>query len=169
MRWDRRKKPRPKRPKHGRSAIGAAAVAFHDGEDEPKETVSAALYLLEGEAPGSAEELGELLGRRLTEAIEAWRVGRLDEHEQKNDEQAAFLDYFVRKDLLPRSLESLESVRPLVEEYRRLEAEIPIPRRAPGVLEEGAPDQPLLIRGNHKQPGGSGAATLLVGGGRFAL
>ena len=150
---DRRKKPRPKRPKHGRSAIGAAAVAFHDGEDEPKETVSAALYLLEGEAPGSAEELGELLGRRLTEAIEAWRVGRLDEHEQKNDEQAAFLDYFVRKDLLPRSLESLESVRPLVEEYRRLEAEIPIPRRAPGVLEEGAPDQPLLIRGNHKQPG----------------
>ena len=148
---DRRKKLRPKRPKHGRSAIGAAAVAFHDGEDEPKETVSAALYLLEGAAPDSAEALDELLGRRLAEAIEAWRDGRLHEHE--NDEQTAFLDYFVRKDLLPRSLERLESLRGLVEEYRRLEAEIPIPRRAPGVLEEGAPDHPLLVRGNHRQPG----------------
>ena len=150
---DLRKRPRPKRPKHGRSAIGAAAVAFHDGADEPKPTISATLYLIEGAAPDSAEAFHELLAGRLSEAIEAWRDGRLQEHEHKNDEQTAFLDYFVRKDLLPRSLESLESLRPLVEQYRRLEAEIPIPRRAPGLLEEGAPDHPLLIRGSHKNPG----------------
>ena len=144
---DRAKRPRPKRPQHGRSAIGAAAVAFHNGEHEPKETVGPILYLLEGEAPGSAEELRELLSRRLAHAVQAWRDGRLDEKE------AAFLDYFVRKDLLPRSLDQLDSLRPLVEKYRRLEAEVPIPRRAPGVLDGRAPEQPLLIRGDHNRPG----------------
>lgn len=144
---DKARKPQPTRPQHGRSAIGASDVAFHNGEHEPKETVNPILYFLEGEAPSSAEDLPGLLSRRLIQAIEAWRDGQL------NEKQAAFLDYFVRKDLLPRSLDRLESLRPLVEKYRRLEAEIPIPRRVPGVVEEGAPDHPLLIRGDHKRPG----------------
>ena len=140
------KKPRPTRPLHGRSAIGAAAVAFHDVPREPADMVPPIGYLLEAEAPDSVSELSEAFRRRLVEAIEAWRDGRL------NRAQTAFLDYFVRRDLLPRSLEQLESLRPLVEEYRRLETEIPVPRRAPGIVEERAPPQPLLIRGDPKQP-----------------
>ena len=144
---DKARKPQPTRPQHGRSAIGASDVAFHNGEHEPKETVNPILYFLEGEAPSSAEDLPGLLSWRLIQAIEAWRDGQL------NEKQAAFLDYFVRKDLLPRSLDGLESLRRPVEKYRRLEAEIPIPRRVPGVVDEGAPDHPLLIRGDHKRPG----------------
>ena len=120
---------------------------FTTASTSRRKTVNPILYLIEGEAPNSADELLGLLSRRLIQAIEAWRDGQL------NEKQAAFLDYFVRKDLLPRSLDRLESLRPLVEKYRRLEAEIPIPRRVPGVVDEGAPDHPLLIRGDHKRPG----------------
>ncbi len=63
-----------------------------------------------------------------------------------------YLNYFVRADLLARSRARLQAVDPLLAEYRALEAEVPIPRRAPGVLEESAPDHPLLGRGNHKDP-----------------
>ena len=37
--------------------------------------------------------------------------------------------------------------------YRKLESEISVPQRAPGVVEGDARDMPLYIRGSHKQPG----------------
>ena len=144
---DSAKATRPERPTNGRSAIGAAAVAFHNGKHEPRKTVEPILFLLDGPAPESPAALSGLIASKLAVAARAWRDGRITE------KQAAYLDYFVRRGLLPTSLESLESVRPLVAEYRRLEAEIGIPRRFPGVVEEGAPDQPLLIRGDPNKPG----------------
>lgn len=136
-----------KRREDGRSYIGASLVVAHDKSLRPEETAVPILDLLHGEAPNSPEELADLISGRLTAAVEAWRDGNLSE------EQAVFLDYFVRKDLLPRSLERLESVRPLAAEYRAVEKDVPVARRAPGVLDECSPDQPLLIRGNHKNPG----------------
>jgi hypothetical protein len=136
-----------KRRDDGRSYIGASRVVAHGGNLKPKETVVPILYLLGGEAPNSTEDLADLISSRLSDVVAAWRDGTLSE------EQAVFLDYFVRQDLLPRSLERLESVRPLVAEYRAVEKDVPVARRAPGVLEESSPDQPLLIRGNHKNPG----------------
>ncbi len=41
----------------------------------------------------------------------------------------------------------------LVAEYRKLEAEVPVPRRAPGVLEAAGRDAPIYLRGNHRTPG----------------
>ena len=144
---DIKKKPRPDRPMHGRSAIGASAVAFHDGRHTPKAVVEPILYFLDADSPDSAAAVLHLLGDRLVAAAAAWRDGRLDER------QTAFLDYFVRRDLLPTSIADLKSVEPMVAEYRRLEAEVPSPRRFPGVVEEASPDQPLLIRGDPGKPG----------------
>ncbi len=144
---DSAKKERPERPKDGRSAIGAAAVAFHNDKHEPRETVEPILFLLDGPPPESPADLPRLIASTLVSSVTAWRDGRITER------QAAYLDYFVRRGLLPTSLDSMESVRPLVAEYRRLEGEIGVPRRFPGVVEEGAPDQPLLIRGDPKKPG----------------
>ena len=53
----------------------------------------------------------------------------------------------------PNTLETLPELSSLVAEYRRLEAEVPVPTRAPGVLEATGFDQPLFVRGNHKKPG----------------
>ena len=99
------------------------------------------------ESPASREDLAERIGRRAVEAVAAWRDERLTELD------AAFLDELVRADLLPRSLETLVALREPVAEYRRLERAVPVPRRAPGVIDEAAPDQPLLVRGSHRNPG----------------
>ena len=144
---DGKSKVRPQPRPDGRSYIGANRIVFHNAKETPQETIVPILYLLGGAAPDSAQELARLIGRRLGDAIEAWREGNLTE------KQAVFLDEFVRRDLLPRSLEHLESLSPLVTQYRVLEQEVPVARRAPGVVEEGSPDQPLLVRGSHKNLG----------------
>jgi hypothetical protein len=79
-------------------------------------------------------------------AVQHWREGKL------SDEELAFLDSFVRRDLLPASLPRLPQLKESVATYRRLEAEIPVPRRAPGVHEAAAFDQPLFVRGQITQP-----------------
>jgi len=78
------------------------------------------------------------------EAIEAWRSGTM------TGEQASLLDSLVRNGALRQ--DGAEAGR-LAEEYRRLDAEIPVARRAPSVLEECPPPQPLLVRGNLKNAG----------------
>ena len=146
-RLDRRKSPRPAAKDDGRSYFGADRIYFHDGRESPKDLVDPALYLLEGGAPTSKTDLARRIGERIADAVKTWRSGQL------SAEQAAFLDYFVRHDLLPVSLGQLIELQPLVAEFRRTESQVPVARRAPGLLDEAAPEQPLLIRGNHNNPG----------------
>ncbi len=142
---------RPTRQGDGRSFIGAGRIVFHDEKRTPKETVVPVLSLLGGEAenaaPASREDLAALIGRRAGEAVTAWRDDRLSE------QQSVFLDELVRADLLPRSLEELVDLRAPAAEYRLLERDVPVARRVPGVIDEAAPDQPLLVRGNHRNLG----------------
>ncbi len=145
---------RPTRRGDGRSFIGAGRIVFHDEKRTPRETVVPILSLPGGEAgdaapsaPASREELAALIARRAGEAVAAWRDDRLTE------QQAVFLDELVRADLLPRSLEELVDLRAPVAEYRLLERDVPVARRVPGVIDEAAPDQPLLVRGNHRNLG----------------
>jgi len=78
-------------------------------------------------------------------AIEGWRDGEV------SDKQAQLLDAFVRRGLLTNRLKAMPAdARKLVERYRALEAEIPTPTRAPGLLEAEPVDQPLLVRGEYK-------------------
>ena len=146
-REDARKNPRPKPLGDGRSHFGALAVAFHDDETKPRTVDAPINYLLEGPAPGSPAELAGLYASRLREAIQAWRDGSI------TPPQVAYLDAFVRADLLPAALGRSERLDALVREYRRLEDEVPIYRRAPSVLDEEGPDQRLLVRGSHKDLG----------------
>ncbi len=131
----------------GRSAIGASRILFHETKETPRETHPSLLYLLRGTAPRSPADLARRMGRRLVEAVEAWRDGGASEL------QAAYLDAFVRADLLPRSRDRLPSVDTLLTRYREIEAQVPVPRRAPSVLEEAAPDHPFLVRGDQDARG----------------
>ncbi len=114
--------------RNGRSWFGAREVVFHNDEAPPK-----------------AEPRGA--GTTVAQAVEAWGHGRASE------EQAALLDHLVRCGVLPNSSESVPGVAALLAEYRKLEGEVPVPRRAPGVLEEAGGDQTLLVRGDFKRPG----------------
>ena len=150
---DSRLRHRPVRRGDGRSFIGASRIVFHDEKRTPQETRVPVLSLLDAgagagnEPPASREELAARIGSRARVAIAAWRDDRTSE------QQAVFLDELVRADLLPRSLETLVDLRAPAAEYRRLERGVPVPRRVPGVIDEAAPDQPLLVRGNHRNIG----------------
>ena len=146
-REDARKSPRPQPLGDGRSHFGALAVAFHNDETKPRIVDVPINYLLEGPAPTSSQELAELYASRLRESIRAWRDGSI------TPPQVAYLDAFIRLDLLPSSLGSSENLDAAVRAYRRLEDEVPIYRRAPSVLDEEGPDQRLLVRGSHKDLG----------------
>ncbi len=141
---DGKRKPKPVPNEDGRSWFGACGVVFHDGKQAPEEELVPVRLLVEA-APAdySREAVTQRLRHLLMSAISDWEAGRL------NDSQAVFLDYFVRQGLLPNAAAGV----PVLAEYRRLEQEIPIPRRAPGVLEEGGPDHPLLVRGDHRHLG----------------
>ncbi len=131
----------------GRSYFGAERVAFHDEKATPKDEPLASPLLLQGPAPTSIEELASCYTCSLTNAILAWRFGGFGDREQ------AFLDYFVGENLLSNSTNDSPRLAALVSQYRQLELEIPVPRRAPGVLETVAYNAPLLSRGDHTKPG----------------
>ncbi len=134
------------KPNEGRSWFGIREVVCHDKGWTPPETRALPARLALGK-PDSPAALAKLYIEALGEAIAAWAKG------EASDEQADLLGAAVRARWLPDTLDAIPSLVPLVAEFRRLEAEIPVPTRSPGVLEGTAFDQPLLVRGNIKAPG----------------
>jgi hypothetical protein len=150
----------------GRSFFSAEEVVFHDSKEPPRERALALLPLLEATRSGAAEissddetrsgaeraelqsatQLADHYQRVIAEAVNAWRDDALTEP------QRALLDSLVRRGVLPVTLKELPQLQPLVAEYRNFEADVPVPQRAPGVLETVAYDAPFLPRGDHLKP-----------------
>lgn len=82
----------------------------------------------------------------LTEAAYAW--GR----DESTEAQAALLDNAIRHGVLDSGIGASPRLAKLTTEYRKLEAELGAPRRAPGFLEAAGFDQPLYVRGDHNKP-----------------
>jgi hypothetical protein len=131
----------------GRAHFGISSVAFHNGSQAPRETNVPIAFLLRQPAPDSPQALAVLYGSLLQDLGRRWSDGTL------NEEQRLYLDALVRSDLLPTSLSRLPGLTNLVAEYRSLESEIPVPRRAPGVHEALAFNQPVFLRGVPDKPG----------------
>lgn len=130
----------------GRSFFGVLKVVFHDGPPPSTSGVQPAALALKIPPQATAAEFASQLIELLKSAIAAWADDSMDA------EQFAFLDSFIRSGLLPTGLAELPAMGPLLATYRQLEREIPVPRRAPGLLETQAGDSPLLLRGDHKHP-----------------
>ncbi|MEI7862429.1 MAG: DUF1553 domain-containing protein, partial [Planctomycetota bacterium] len=108
-----------------------------------------AAILVEAQAvrPQSLAALRACYGRAIEGAIRAWMEGTA------SDAQALLLDACLSEELLDNKIDQLAGVRPLLEDYRRLEAEIVSSERVPAMEESVGRDQPLLVRGDHKNPG----------------
>lgn len=98
-------------------------------------------------APATMESFRVAVVESLRESIRAWRDDKI------NDRQALLLNHCLQEGLLVNRLADLAKVDSLVNRYRQLEAEIPVPRRVPSLDEAASIDQPLMIRGNHKTLG----------------
>ena len=129
-----------------RAHWGAVAVVKSNGGEAPRETELPVAWFLEGPVPQSLEQLAASLTERLAQGVAAWEQGMLD------DPACQALNVFVQAGLLPTSLAELPEVAPLVARYRELEGQIPVPRRAAGLLEVAGYNQPLFQRGNHTRP-----------------
>lgn len=140
---DKNKRPFPPNEP---SFFTAAEVVAHDGRNLPRAEALALLPLLEGTAPANPGELAARYAAAVEAAVRAWRDGRLAEP------QRALLDTFVRRGLLPVTIAEVPAAAPLVAEYRRLEAAVPVPQRVPGVIETAGLDAPLFVRGDHLKP-----------------
>ncbi|MDG2224200.1 MAG: DUF1553 domain-containing protein [Rubripirellula sp.] len=97
--------------------------------------------------PNSYAGLVRVYVQAIEDSIVAWEAGTL------SDDQAVLLDRCIRLGWLPNQMAQLPELSGLLEQYRKLESEIPIPVRVPGLDETVGREQPLFIRGNHKQPG----------------
>ncbi|MFN0104058.1 MAG: DUF1549 domain-containing protein [Bryobacteraceae bacterium] len=137
---DNRLNRRPPSRHTGRSWWGAQDIVFQPNQLPLKEETTPVNFVLDS-APTTVDAYAQHVERQLATAIDAFASGHM------SDDQAAFLDSFVRQGVLSNR------PSPLVDEYRRLENEIAVPRRAPGIIEEAGPDHPLLLRGDHKRPG----------------
>ena len=54
--------------------------------------------------------------------------------------------------LLPNEIGDIPPAASLLKSYRALEEEVPLPTRVAAVMEGDSFDQPLFVRGNHRQP-----------------
>ena len=128
-----------------RSWFGIAEI--YAGENPPEALGASLLRVMNN--PDSLRDRGSL-----AQAYQETTRRILHEwHDQDlSDAEAEFLNRFVEIGLLSNSISELpNSLQGLIEKYRRLEAEIPIPRRAPGVLDVAPVAQPFLVRGNQNQ------------------
>ncbi|MBX3436311.1 MAG: PSD1 domain-containing protein [Planctomycetaceae bacterium] len=114
--------------------------------DEMAELTAPLFDAADNEGPIDTTSLAALYSRAVSTCVIAWRDGTM------TDEQARFLDGFVRENLLANQVSELEAVAALVDQYRTLESQVPVPTRAPGVTEADVIDQPLFPRGDHKRP-----------------
>ncbi len=138
---------RPAAGSGGRSYFGAQQVLFHDAKASPKPEILPVLALFQNEAPASPEELAACLGQGIVHSVNAWLAGEMSE------EQQALLDALLASGLLPNTTNELRELAPRVVSYRKLEAEIPVARRAPGVLETLAYNAEIMPRGDHTKHG----------------
>ena len=116
--------------------------------DQPPPPLGASLFSLI-EKPNTIQNRSTLLQayiETLRQVVTHWSEGGM------TDAEAEFLDAFVRLGILPHRLAQLpHPLQQKIARYRALENEIPVPTRAPGVLDAEPIAQPLLIRGDYKQ------------------
>ena len=97
-------------------------------------------------APADVAALAALYARATRTAITAWRNGTA------TASQIRLLDTLIAVDLLSVDVAAVPEVTAAVARYRELDKATPPPARAPGVIQGTVFDQPLFVRGNHKQP-----------------
>ena len=129
-----------------RGFFGIAGVMKGNSPEPPRDMFLAAAPFLDGPPPQNPAALAARLATRLGDTVRAWRDDTLD------DDGRGLLDFFVRRGILPTTLAALEPLRERIDRYRALQLGIPLPRRAPGVVEGDGFDSPLFVRGQHTRP-----------------
>ncbi len=135
----------PKPNQSERSFFGITEIYAGDAAPETL-PISLLRVTKDVDAIRDLDSLNQAYRKTLKRIIRQWRDGELQ------DVEAEFLNGVLQLNLLANDLNAMPApLQELVGEYRRLESEIPRPRRAPGVLDVNPTPQPLLVRGDQNQ------------------
>lgn len=136
-----------------RSWFGVTDVLLvPDGQPAPKDEpyeFSGPLFASGKEDVEPAKSIRSLANHYL-ETI-SFIVSKWSSKSQKiSSSEARFLMAFLGSELLPNKLDRNEELNKFVQQYRKLEKQIPLPIRTPGVTEGTPLAQRLMVRGDHK-------------------
>ena len=148
-------------PNDIRSYFSVRRVVLHDCDESPKDELDHMLRLFRDPQPRSLADVAERYARVMAQSLEAWAetpaetpaVVR-DEGGAGDDDDALWVDWLVKRDLLPNSLDCAPRLQEWILEYRALEEGIAPPKLVVGLAEfDRGFDVPLRVRGNAHQPG----------------
>lgn len=161
------KLPWDKAAENPRSHFGVTRVVLHDGPETPKPELSHLSSLFSGDdenripaadalrerKPDDVRPLGKLVERyvdRMTAAIQAWSADKTTEDDVR------WLDAMLRRGLIDNSLKQSEHVVAVVQEFRKYDAQLSLPRVSVGISDGGPGiEQPVFHRGDCMRPGPS--------------
>jgi cytochrome c553 len=135
-----------------RSWFSVLAVDSGTGAPPPRRPSASLFRLLPPDDPVCVDvppdhaALAAALHRAAVRAVTAWRDATA------SDAQVRLLDALLDAGCLPADVAAVPALRDAVETFRAVSRQIPTPVRAPGVIEGPVVDQPLFVRGNHRQP-----------------
>jgi hypothetical protein len=131
-----------------RSWFGITAAVLHDVNESPRASLAHILPLFDGGTPADWNDITERYQKRMQAAVENWSEG------SATDEDAAWLDWMLRKGLLSNKGADSPALTRLLAAYRQTEATISAARVVEGMADMSAgTDYPVLIGGNPKHPG----------------
>ncbi len=129
-----------------RSHFGVTQVVLHDHPATPKTQLDHLRDIFKPSA--NPVELSHHFTIRLREAIRAWQ------DDKATDEDVVWLDAFLRAGILPNRTTLTPNLNTLIVDYRKLDAELVLPRVVPGLADGGSGfDQPIFARGDCMKPG----------------
>ncbi len=126
---------------------GAAIVPKGSPPPGPEREFLDPLLTDDSPAVSSIRDVVDRYLEAIDKAIADWGEGKA------SDPQASLLNACIAAAVLPNKLADLPIANPLIQQYRKLELQIPVPTRVPGLDETRGREQPLLVRGNPKTPG----------------
>ena len=126
------------------------AMLIKKGDASPVESVehlAPLMHAAKASPPNNVMELKARYREAVRQAVEAWQ------DDSATDAEALLLDACLRDGLLPNRMAALPTAASLLQQYRHAEGAAPVAMRIPGLEETEGRDQPLFVRGDHKQPG----------------
>jgi hypothetical protein len=131
-----------------RSHFGVTQVVLHDQPAPPKATLSHLRGVFAGPPPAALADLAGRFTGPLESAIRAWR------DDKATDDDIRWLDAFVQSGLLKNQAKLTPKLAGLIADYRKLDAELALPRVALGLADAGPGfEQPIFSRGDCMKPG----------------
>ena len=134
-------------PRQGSDKSWFGAVELYIGNQKLSNEPTSILTVLQN--PDSIKDAPSI-DKAYIEIVKAilikWQKGTI------NDKETLFLQPFIQHNILTNKISELpKSIQEKINQYRKLEKEIPIPTRAPGLLEAEVVDQRLMTRGDYKK------------------